>query len=133
MYNNSEFILKYKLPKIVNSWLIILKILLFLFALFIFIPFNTFQNYIGCVEIKNNNSYILLEKNTSLNKNLYINGKKYKYEIVENEEYIKIKLDLEDSLKIDSLCLNVNIRSDRKTLFKVLKNKIKKGIGLWKN
>ena len=130
MYNNSEFILKYKLPKIVNSWLLILKILLLLFALFMFIPYNTFQNYIGCVEIKNNNSYILLEKNTPLNKNLYINDKKYKYEIVENKDYIKIKLDLEENLKIDSLCLNVNIRSDRKILFKVLKNKIKKGIGL---
>ena len=130
MYSNSEFILKYKLPKIVNSWLILLKIMTILFIIFMFIPYNTYQNHIGYVEIKNNNSYILLEKNTPLNKNLYINGKKYEYKIVDNKDYIKIKLELEDSLKIDSLYLNVNIRSDRKTLFKVLKNKIKKGIGL---
>ena len=130
MYSNSEFILKCKLPKIVNSWLLILKIVTMLFIIFMFIPYNTYHTYLGYVSIKNNNSYILLEKNTPLNKNLYINGKKYEYEIVDNKDYIKIKLDLDDSLKIDSLYLNINIRSDRKTLFKVLKNKIKKGIGL---
>lgn len=130
MYNNSEFILKCKLPRIVNSWLLVLKIMLILLIIFMFIPYNTYQNYIGYVEIKNNNSFLLLERNTPLNKNLYINGKKYKYEILENKEYIKIKLDLEESLKIDSLYLNVDIKSDKKTLFKVLKNKIKKGIGL---
>jgi len=130
MYNNLDFILKYKQPRIINSWILILKVMLILFIVFMFIPYNTYKNYIGYVVIENNCSYILLNRDTSLNKNLYINGKKYKYEIVENSDYIKIKLDLEDSLKIDSLYLDINIKSDKKTLFKVLKNKIKKGIGL---
>lgn len=130
MYSSSEFILKYKLHSIVNSWILVLKIILLLFIIFMFIPYSTYHTYIGYVSIKDNQSYIFLEKDTSLNKNLYINGKKYKYKIVENNDYIKIKLDLEDSLKIDSLYLNVDIESDRKTLFKVLKNNIKKGIGL---
>lgn len=130
MYNNLDFILKYKQPRIINLWILILKVMLILFIVFMFIPYNTYKNYIGYVVIENNRSYILLNRDTSLNKNLYINGKKYKYEIVENSDYIKIKLDLEDSLKIDSLYLDINIKSDKKTLFKVLKNKIKKGIGL---
>lgn len=128
--DNREFILKYKLPKIVNSWILVLKIISILFIIFMFIPYNTYQNYIGYVELKNNNSYILLNKNTPLNKNLYIKGKKYEYKIEENTDYIRIKLDLDDSLRINSLYLNVSIKSDRKTLFKVLKDKIKKGFGL---
>ena len=130
MYNNSDFILKYKLPNIINSWLLVLKIVLVLFIIFMFIPYNTYNNYIGYVVIENNNSFILLNKNTFLNKNLYINGKKYKYKIVDDDEYIKIQINLEEELKIDSLYLNVNIRSGKKTLFKVIKNKIQKGIGL---
>ncbi len=128
--NNSEFILKYKTPRIINSWLLILKILLVLFIILLFIPYNTYNNYIGYVVIIDNNSFIILDKGTPLNKNFYIDGKKYEYEIVENNEYTKIKLDLDDTLKINSLYINISIRSDRKTLFKVLKNKIKKGFGL---
>ena len=130
MYNNSSFILKGKLPNIINSWILVLKIVLVLFIIFMFIPYNTYNNYIGCVIVEKNNTYILLQKDTPLNKNLYIEGKKYKYKIVDTKDVIKIQLDLEESLRVNSLYVNINIRSDKKTLFKVLKNKIKKGIGL---
>lgn len=130
MYNNSDFILKYKTPKIINSWILILEIILILLIVLIFIPYNSYQTYIGYVNLEDNNAYIILNKDASLNKNLYINGKKYKYKIVEISDYIKIKLNLEDSLKVNSLYLKVNIRSDKKTLFEVIKNKLKKGIGL---
>ena len=130
IYDNTTFILKYETPKIVKSWLLVLKIFFGLFIIFMFIPYNTYKTYIGYVLLENNQSFILLDRNTTLNKNLYINDKKYEYEIVDTYDYIKIKIDLEEELKINSLYLNISIRSDRKTLFEVLKNKIKKGIGL---
>ena len=130
MYNNYDFILKHKLPKIINAWTLVLKTLVLLFIFSLFIPYNTYKNYIGRVKIQNNNSYILLEKNTPLNKNLYIDGKKYKYEIIDISDYTKIKIDLDEYLKVDSLYVNISIGSDKKTLFNELKNKIKKGIGL---
>lgn len=130
IYNNTSFILEYKIPKIVNSWLLILKIIVLLFIIFMFIPFNTFKTYSGYVLIENNNSFILLDKNIELTKNLYIRDKKYDYEIVGIDNYIKIKIDLDEDLKINSLYLNISIRSNRKTLFEVLKNKIKKGFDL---
>ena len=130
IYNNTSFILEYKTPKIVNSWLLILKIIVLLFIIFMFIPFNNFKTYSGYVLIENNNSFILLDKNIELTKNLYIRDKKYDYEIVGIDNYIKIKIDLDEDLKINSLYLNISIRSNRKTLFEVLKNKIKKGFDL---
>ena len=130
IYDNISFILEYKTPKTVNSWLLVLKIILVLFIIFMFIPFNTYKTYTGYVLIDNNNSYILFKDNINLDKNLYIRDKKYKYEIVDTNNYTKIKIDLEEDLKINSLYLNISIRSDRKTLFKIIKNKIKKGFGL---
>ena len=130
IYDNTSFILEYKTPKTVNSWLLVLKIILVLFIIFMFIPFNTYKTYTGYVLVDNNNSYILFKDNINLNKNLYIRDKKYKYEIVDTNNYTKIKIDLEEDLKINSLYLNISIRSDRKTLFKIIKNKIKKGFGL---
>lgn len=130
IYNNSDFILQYKIPKIVNSWLLVLKTILILFIISLFIPYNTYKTYIGYVSLKDNNSYIILPKNTKLNKNLYINGKKYEYKIINTDNNIEIKIDLEEDLKIDSLYINVDIKDTKKTLFKILKSKIKKGIGL---
>ena len=130
MYSNSSFILKCTPPRIINSWLLVLKIILILFIVFLFIPYNTYENYTGVVDIKDNNSFILLPKDAQLNKNLYINGNKYEYKVVDTNNYIKIKLDLEEDLRIRSLYLNVNIRSGKRTLFKVIKEKIKKGFGL---
>ena len=130
LYDNTTFILKYETPKIVKSWLLVLKIFLGLSIVFMFIPYNTYQSYIGYVVVENNQSFILLDKKIKLNKNLYIHDKKYEYEILDTYDYVKIKIDLEEELKINSLYLNINIRSDRKTLFEVFKNKIKKGLGL---
>lgn len=130
IYDNTTFILKYETPKIVKSWLLVLKIFLGLSIVFMFIPYNTYQSYIGYVVVENNQSFILLDKKIKLNKNLYIHDKKYEYEILDTYDYVKIKIDLEEELKINSLYLNINIRSDRKTLFEVFKNKIKKGLGL---
>ena len=130
IYDNTTFILKYETPKIVKSWLLVLKIFLGLSIVFMFIPYNTYQSYIGYVVVENNQSFILLDKKINLNKNLYIHDKKYEYEILDTYDYVKIKIDLEEELKINSLYLNINIRSDRKTLFEVFKNKIKKGLGL---
>lgn len=130
IYENTSFILKHKPPKIINSWLLILKIMLVLFIIFMFIPFNTYKSYIGYVSIEDNQSFIYLAKDAKLTKNLYIKDQKYDYEIVDINNYTKIKIDLEADLKINSLYLNISIRDKRKTLFGDLKNKIKKGLGL---
>ena len=125
-----NFILENKIPKCVKKWTLILKITTIIFITFMFIPYNSYKDYIGYVSLEENNSYIYFDKEVYLNKNLYIEGKKYEYEVVDISDYIKIKIDLEDSLKVNSIYLNVSIRSNRKTLFDVLKNKIKKGLGL---
>lgn len=130
IYNNTSFILEHRTPKIVMSWLLVLRIILVLFIIFMFIPFNTYKSYIGYVSLENNQSFIYLDRNAKLTKNLYIKDQKYDYEIVDTDNYIKIKINLEEELKIDSLYLSIYVRSDKKTLFKVLKNKIKKGLGL---
>ena len=130
IYDNTSFILEYKTPKIVNSWILVLRITFILFIIIMFIPYNTYNSYTGYVVIENNQSFILLDRNIKLYKDLYIGDKKYNYEIVDTNDYIKIKIDLEEKLKINALYIDINIRSDRKNLYQFFKNKIKKGLGL---
>jgi len=136
IYNNSAIILNNKTPNFIKSWIIILIILSLLFLVVTFIPFNIYSSYSGYVIVDNNQSYISLNVNKSdfpINKNnkLYIKKDKYKYKIMNiNDTNILLNIKLKDDIKINNNILVVNILKDRTTLFKIIKNKIKKGFDL---
>lgn len=133
IYNDSAIILDKKTPKKIISWITILIILTIMFVVFSFIPFNIYKPLVGYIDIIDNKAYIVLTLNQSdfpVNKDnkLYIKNKQYNYEIVkiENDKLI-LNIDLDNSLKVQNNMLTVNILKNRTTLFKIIKNKIKKG------
>ena len=138
IYNNSAIILNKKTPKNIISWITILIILTLLFLIISLIPFNIYKPMIGYVDIVNNSSYLVLDIGNSdfpieKNNELYIKTKKYNYKIVkleENKLILDIKLD--NNLKIQNNIITINILKNRTTLFKIIKNKIKKGFDEWK-
>ena len=133
IYNDSAIILDNKTPKKIISWITILIMLLILFLIFSFIPFNVYKPLIGYVEIKDNNSYLILDINESdfpINKDnkLYIKNEKYDYKIISvKDNKLIISINLSNNLKINGNTITVNILKNRTTLFKIIKNKIKKG------
>lgn len=137
IYNDSAIILDKKIPKNIISWITILIILMIVFIILSFIPFNIYKTYIGSLYIENDNSYIVMNVNESdfpFNKNnkLYIRNKQYKYNIVSLlDNKLIIKLNLDDNLKIENNILRINILKNRTTLYKIIKIKIKKGFGIW--
>lgn len=136
IYNNSAKILENKTPKSIISWITILCVLLFFFIVFSFVPFNIYKTYIGVLELNDNDYYFVtkLEYNDfpiDKSKKLYIKGKSYNYEVISIEDDIlKLKIDLSDSLKTNNNALIINILDNRTTLFKIVLKKIKKGFGL---
>ena len=136
IYNNSAIILNNKTPNFINSWIIILIILSLLFVIISFIPFNIYSTYNGIVIENYKEFYISLNLEKSdfpINKNnkLYIKDKNYKYKIlsIENNNML-ISIKLKDDVKINNNIVVVNILKNRTTLFKIIKNKIKKGFDL---
>jgi hypothetical protein len=135
IYNNSAVILNDKTPDFINAWLIILVILCLLFIEILFIPFNMYSAYNGHIIESDKESYISLnlEKSDfpiSKNNKLYIKDKSYRYKILGiegNNILISIKLD---DIKINNNIVVVNILKNRTTLYKMIKNKMKKGFGL---
>ena len=134
IYNNSAIILDKKTPKRIVSWITILIILIILFVSFSFVPFNIYKPLIGYVDIIDNSSYLILNIDNSdfpINKNneLYIKNKKYKYNVIKIEEQkLILSINLNNNLKIKNNIITVNILKNRTTLFKIIKNKIKKGL-----
>lgn len=136
IYNDSAIILNRKTPKGIISWITILIILLIIITMLFCIPFNIYKNFRGYVAIKENYSYLNLFLNESdfpiyKDNKLYIKDTMYNYEIVsiiDNE--VILKVDLDDNIKINDNVVLANILTDRTTVFKILKNKIKKGFGL---
>lgn len=133
IYNDSAIILDRKTPKKIISWITILIILITLFFFFSFLPFNIYKPLVGYVDIVDNSSYLILDVNYSdfpINKNneLYIKNKKYNYKIVIIEDNkLILKINLDNNLKIQNNIVTANILKERTTLFKIIKNKIKKG------
>ena len=136
IYNDSAIILDKKTPKKIISWITILIILTLLFVMFSFIPFNTYKHLVGYVDIVDNNSYLILNLNNSdfpvnNNNKLYIQNRQYNYKIVMIEEdKLILSINLDNNLKIQNNIVTANILKNRTTLFKLMKNKIKKGFGV---
>jgi len=136
IYNSSAIILESEVPSFIKYWIIILVILCILFITISFIPFNIYNAYTGIVIQNNKEFYIslILEKSDfPINKNnkLYIKNNSYKYKILNIEDdNVLISVKLEDDIKINNNIVAVNILKDRTTLYKIIKNRIKKGFGL---
>lgn len=136
IYNDSAIILSKKTPKCIISWITILIILLIIMIILFCIPFNIYKNLNGYIILENNQTYLNLSLNESdfpvyKNKKLYIKGYKYNYDVVSIEENnVILKVNLKDNIKINNNIVLVNILSDRTTVFKILKDKIKKGFDL---
>ena len=133
IYNNSGFILNKDISFFEKSWIIILISLIILFTIFMFIPFNVYKTYNGYVE--NDNVYLIIEnRDFPVNKNnkLYIENNLYKYEIISiNNNIVNIDVKLNKEINIENNIFKVNVLKDRTSIFKIIKNKIKKGFGLW--
>lgn len=133
IYNDSAIILEKKTPKKIISWITILIILTLIFLFLSFLPFNLYKTKVGYVNIVDNNSYIVLPIDESdfpvhKNKKLFIKNKKYNYKIMKLEsDKLILKINLDNNLKIQNNIVKINILKDRTTLFKIIKNKIKKG------
>ena len=134
IYNNSAKILEDKLPPKIVSWSFILLILLIIVIIFSFVPFNVYKNYSATIIKEDDISYLIL----NLNKNdfpfndefiLYIKDKKYDYDIVNIENNIVVLWTNLEGMDINNNLLDINILKDRTTIFKILKNKILKGLG----
>lgn len=136
IYNNSAIILNNKIPSFINSWIIILIVLSSLFIVISLIPFNIYSTYNGIVIENDKKFYISLKLEKSdfpitKNNKLYIKDKNYKYEILSIEDNdVLISLKLKDDIKINNNIVVINILKNRTTLYKIIKNKIKKGFDL---
>ena len=136
IYNDSAIILNNKTPSIIKSWIIILIILSLLFISISFIPFNIYKNFTGYVIIDNDKSYININMNETdfpISKKdiMYIKNDKYKYKIMIIEDNnIILKVNLKEDIKINNNVVIVNILKERTSIFKILKDKIKKGFDL---
>ena len=136
IYNDSAIILEKKTPKKIISWITILVILMGLIVVFSMVPFNIYKPFIGKVNITGNKILVGLDLNYSdfpvsrYNK-LYIKNKEYSYRVVSIEDNILfLDINLDDNLKIQNNIITMNILKNRTTIFKIIKNKIKKGFGI---
>lgn len=136
IYNDSSIIINEKTPKSIISWITILIILSLIMIIIFSIPFNIYLTLNGYVTIEDNETYLnLLLENSDfpINKKneLYIKNVKYDYSIVNiDRENMILKVDLKDEIKLENNIVIVNLVKDRTTVFKLIKNKIKKGFGL---
>ncbi len=133
IYNDSSIILEKKTPKKIISWITILVILFSLFVVFSMVPFNIYKPFMGKVNITDNRTFLELDLNYSgfpvnrYNK-LYIKNKEYSYKVVSiKENVLLLDINLDEALKVQNNIVNVNILKDRTTIFKIIKDKIKKG------
>lgn len=125
IFNNSAIILEKKVPKRIVSWITILISLTIVLIFLCFYKFNIYVKYVG---IYKDNTLIISNSFFPLNKNnrLYIENKKYDYEIIDilsDEVILKIKLN--NNLKINKNKLNVYIFKYKKNIYTIIKNKWK--------
>lgn len=136
IYNDSAIILERKTPKSIISWITILILVLIVFIIFSFIPFNIYKNYSGYINIDNKNTYLIINFKKSdfpIGKNniLYIHNKYYKYKIINiKDNTVTLDVKLDDNLKIENNIVLINILKEKTTLYKIIKNEIKKGFGI---
>lgn len=140
MNNCSELIFR-KQPKYIIIWLVVI-IFMFLSALFIgvFYQYNKFQTINGLVIKEGSDEYVqILLENDKLdsikNDNLVLNNNeiKFDYEVGSylysdgGKVYREVKIYFSNNYKNGQI-LSMAFKSPKTTLFKEIKNKIKKGM-----
>lgn len=138
IYNNSSVIMLKKVPVKIISWITIL--LVFLIFILVFGIFFTYNKYEKCIGIVRGNNIVLELSPDKINKikdRLYIDNKKYNFEIkekdyiiIDNKNYYEIVLNinLEDKYKIDNNILEIYIELEKTTLLKEIFDFLKKGL-----
>lgn len=140
IYNNSSVIMLKKVPVKIISWITIL--LVFLIFILVFGILFTYNKYEKCIGIVRGNNIVLELSPDKINKikdGLYIDNKKYDFEIkeisndyiiIDNKNYYEIVLNinLEDKYKIDNNILEIYIELEKTTLLKEIFNFLKKGL-----
>ena len=121
IYNNSSVIMLKKVPVKIISWITIL--IVFLIFILVFGTFFTYNKYEKCIGMVRENNIVLELSPDKINKikdRLYIDNKKYNFEIkeiskdyiiIDNKNYYEIVLNinLEDKYKIDNNILEIYI------------------------
>lgn len=136
IYNNSAMILNKKTPKQVYSWITILILLVIISIILFSIPFNIYKTYLGSLILDNDKTYIKLSLNNNdfpiKKKNkLYIENDCYNYEVINiNNLEVLLSINLKDEIRINNNLVVVNVLKKRTSVFKIIKEKIKKGFGL---
>ena len=110
IYSNSSYILYKKLPKNIFSYTIILLLLFVLFLIIGNIKYNKYKHYKAIYH----DGYIYYETDIIYDlKDLYINGKKYYYDVlsIDNNDgvyLVKIKCDLDSKWIKNDNYLDIN-------------------------
>lgn len=139
-FKNSKMKIMYSSPSRIISWITIVLIIIISFLIIsIFYKYNTYIKVISYVNIneKYNIRGIIEKKDMPIKKNykLYIEGKRYEYEIVDIKEYdnyyeLFIKCKVDKNLLINNNLLTLNFVKNKTTLMNEIIKKIKKGMML---
>ena len=123
IFNNSAIILERKVPIKIVSWITILIMLSIIFIILSFVNFNIYQKYSALYL---NNKLIVYGDAFPHNNKLYIENKKYKYEIlsIDNNKII-LDIDLDENLKVNNSIITINVLKDRTNIFSIIKRKWK--------
>ena len=140
VFKNSKMKIMYSSPSRIISWItIVLVIIVSFFIISISYRYNTYIEVISYVNIneKYNIRGIIEKKDMPIKKNykLYIEGKRYEYEIVDIKEYdnyyeLFIKCKVDKNLLINNNLLTLNFVKNKTTLMNEIIKKIKKGMML---
>lgn len=135
VFKNSKMCIMYKNPSKIISWISIVSIFTFIFIIIsLFYKFNVYISVISYVDNKDkyNIKAIVDRKTMPFKKNyeLYIEGKKYEYEVIEIKEYdtyyeMYLNCNLDKELLINNNPITLNFVKRKSTLMNEFIRKIK--------
>jgi len=136
VFKNSKMKIMYSSPSRIISWItIVLVIIVSFFIISISYRYNTYIEVISYVNIneKYNIRGIIEKKDMPIKKNykLYIEGKRYEYEIVDIKEYdnyyeLFIKCKVDKNLLINNNLVTLNFIKNKTTLMNEIIKKLRK-------
>lgn len=136
VFKNSKMKIMYSSPSRIISWItIVLIIIVSFFIISISYRYNTYIEVISYVNIneKYNIRGIIEKKDMPIKKNykLYIEGKRYEYEIVDIKEYdnyyeLFIKCKVDKNLLINNNLVTLNFIKNKTTLMNEIIKKLRK-------
>lgn len=136
IFKNSKMKIMYSSPSRIISWItIVLVIIVSFFIISISYRYNTYIEVISYVNIneKYNIRGIIEKKDMPIKKNykLYIEGKRYEYEIVDIKEYdnyyeLFIKCKVDKNLLINNNLVTLNFIKNKTTLMNEIIKKLRK-------